>query len=115
VVPGRPQFARYSPILVCVPSRACRVSFIDHQGITHSVEVVAESLYEAVALALAEFARCGFTDASAGSSTAITVAVKSPVTTHEIKVGKFRDWLDASAKSPRERVLKDRLKELVGG
>jgi hypothetical protein len=109
------RFALCSPILDCVPTRACSVSFIDHQGITHSVEVAADSLYEAVGLALAEFARCGFTDASPGSGTALTVAVKLPATTHEIKVSKFRDWLDASAKSPRDRLLKDRLKELVGG
>ena len=38
-----------------------------------------------------------------GSSTALTVAVKLPAITHEIKISNFRDWLDASAKSPRER------------
>ena len=31
------------------------------EGITNSVEVAASTLYEAAALALAEFRRCGFT------------------------------------------------------
>jgi hypothetical protein len=33
----------------------CRVSFTDTNGIPHDVDVQAESLYEAVALAVAEF------------------------------------------------------------
>ena len=33
----------------------CRVSYTDSEGITHAVEVDAVSLYEAVALAAAEF------------------------------------------------------------
>jgi hypothetical protein len=36
-------------------SVSCRVSFTDTNGIPHDVEVQAESLYEAVALAVAEF------------------------------------------------------------
>lgn len=37
-----------------MPMGACwsRVSFSDRQGIRHSIDVLAESLYEAVALAL---------------------------------------------------------------
>jgi len=33
----------------------CRVSYTDMEGIVHAVEVDAASLYEAVALAVAEF------------------------------------------------------------
>jgi hypothetical protein len=33
----------------------CRVSFTDSEGISHAVEVQAESLYQAVALAVSEF------------------------------------------------------------
>lgn len=87
---------------------------MDHQGMTHAVEVTADSLFEAVALGLAEFRRCGFTDASLGPATALTVAVKTPATSHQVLVGKLHDWLNGGAKSPREMVLKNRLKELVG-
>jgi hypothetical protein len=40
-----------------VPSKACSVSFTDSEGITHSVEVSASSLYEACVMPLAEFRR----------------------------------------------------------
>jgi hypothetical protein len=89
------------------------VSFIDSEGIAHSVEVSAASLYEAAALALAEFRRCGFTDADPGAATRLSVAVKVPATTHEVTVRKVRDWLDGAAKSPKELVLKNRLKALM--
>jgi len=82
--------------------------------LTHAVEVSASSLYEAAALAIAEFRRCGFTDANPGPATRLSVAVKAPATTHEVCVGKLQDWLSGSAKSPKELVLKNRLKELMG-
>ena len=37
----------------------CRVSHLDKEGLDHAVEVEAESLYEAVAIAVAEFASQG--------------------------------------------------------
>ena len=77
--------------------------------------MAAETLYEAVGLALAELVRCGFTDAAAGPGTTLTVAVKLPTTPHTIKVSRFREWLEGGAENPKERVLKNRLKELAGG
>ena len=37
-----------------MPLRLCRVTYIDRSGVAHTAEVEAESLYEAVALAVAE-------------------------------------------------------------
>jgi len=97
-----------------VANRTCRVFFHYSEGVTHSVEVTAATLYEAAALAIAEFRRCGFADSYPGLATRLTVAVKAPATTHEVSVSKLRSWLDSSAKSPRDRLLKNRSKELVG-
>jgi hypothetical protein len=36
-------------------ARSCSVSFTDSEGITHSVEIIASTLFEAAVLALAEF------------------------------------------------------------
>jgi len=87
----------------CVVNRTCTVSFTDSKGVTHAVEVPAASLYEAAALAIAEFRRCGFTDVSMGPASRLTVAVREPATTHEIPVQRLLDWLDGAAKSPSER------------
>jgi hypothetical protein len=98
-----------------VPTRRCRVSFTDTNGITHAANVTGESLYEAAVAALAEFKRCGFTDVSVGPGTRLRITVDSPGTEHEVSVGKIQAWLAGSGKSPREQALKVRLRELLAG
>ena len=97
-----------------VPNCRCRVSFTDARGITHVANVTGESLYEVAVVALAEFRKCGFTDASAGPATRLRVAVESPSTEHEISVGKVCSWLDGNGRSPNEQALKVRLRQLLG-
>jgi len=96
-----------------VVPKACRVAFTDGAGVTHSVAVVASSLYEAAALALAEFKRCGFAMAMAGPATRLTVTVEVPCTSHELSVAKLQAWLDASSKTPREAAAKVTLRQLL--
>jgi hypothetical protein len=68
-----------------VNARTCVVSFVDSGGIRHSVEVAAESLYEAAALAVREFRRHPWTDGmEPGAVTRFAVSVKAPATTHEV-------------------------------
>jgi hypothetical protein len=90
------------------------VSFIDTERIEHAVEVSAASLYEACVLALAEFRRAGFADASFGPATELTVLVKAPATAHTVSVAKLRAWLSGGGKSPNELVAKKRLREVLG-
>ena len=93
--------------------RACRVSFTDAGGITHTACVAAGSLYEAVALGVAEFRRCGLMNAAPGPGTRMVVAVETPSTVHEMPLQKLNAWLESSAKSPSEKLLKLRLKEML--
>ena len=95
-------------------SSSCKVSFTDTEGITHTVSVSASSLYEAAARGVAEFRRCGFTDAVVGRVTRLTVAVESPGTTHELPMSKLMAWLECSGKSPREQATKGTLRGLMG-
>ena len=97
-----------------MPSRRCAVSFTDTNGITHSVNVSAGSLFEAAALAVAEFRRCGFADAAPGCGTMLDVAVQSPSMAHSLRVSTLDGWLRASGKSPAEQALKVRLREEMG-
>jgi len=98
---------------VPVPTaRTCVVSFADSEGIRHSVEVTASTLYEAAALAINEFRRCGFTANAPGPATRLTVALKTPATSHEVQWGKIEAWLQSAGK-PNEQVMKGRLRELL--
>jgi hypothetical protein len=93
-----------------VPIRACTVSFVDVDGLRHSVDVQAESLYEAAAMAIRTFREH---DCEPGSASQLDVEARSPGITHSINVRNLRDWLASSAKSPRDRLLKERLRGLL--
>jgi hypothetical protein len=93
--------------------RTCLVSFTDSEGIQHAVEVSASSLYEAAALAIGEFRRCGITADPPGPATRLTVTVKEPATSHEVRVSKIEAWLQSGGKSPNEQALKVRLVEML--
>jgi hypothetical protein len=94
-------------------SSTCHVSFNDGAGMTHTVTVSASSLYEAAALAVAEFKRSGFALAAVGPATRLKVAVESPTTTHELSVGKLDAWLSASGRTPREQAMKVTLRQIL--
>ena len=96
-------------------ARTCLVSFTDSEGVQHAVsKVSASTLYEAAALAIAEFRRCGFTDHAPGAATRLTVTVKAPATFHEVRMSKIESWLQSGGRSPAEQALKGRLRELLG-
>ena len=95
-------------------ARTCIVSFVDSEGIRHSIEVAAESLYEAAALAVREFRRHPWTDGmEPGAMTHLAVSVKSPAITHEVTIRQLERWAGGGAKSPREILLKSRVRELL--
>jgi len=81
--------------------------------LVHAVEVAAASVYEAAVLALAQFRRCGFGEATYGPATRLTVRVKQPETEHTVSIGKLQGWLDGGGKSPNEQVEKSRLREIL--
>jgi hypothetical protein len=93
-----------------VPARACTVSFTGADGIRHSVNVQAETLYEAVVLAIRAFREH---DCAPGTASQLEVEAKSPSVTHTVSVAKVQDWLRSSAKSPSDKSVKERLKGLL--
>jgi hypothetical protein len=97
-----------------VKTSAPAVSFVDSEGIQHTAEVSASSLYEAAALGVAEFKRCSLMDAQPGPATRLSVTVKSPTTRHELTLARLQSWLTGGAKSPNEQVVKNRLREISG-
>jgi len=83
------------------------------EGVTHSVEVAAASLYEAAGLAVAKFKQCEFHALYIGPATVLRVAVKQPETVHEIRFGKLQEWLEGGGVSPEEHAVKVKIREAL--
>lgn len=92
--------------------RTCTVSFSGSSGIRHSVDVTAESIYEAAALGVAALKNSGWTDAIA-PGTELEIKVREPATRHRLTVQQIRRWCDGVAASPDETLKKRRLKHLL--
>jgi hypothetical protein len=88
---------------------ACIVSFVDLDGIRHSVEVEAEGLYEASVLGICTFRKHELTPTGL---TQLEIEVRRSVK-HTLSVRKVQDWLQRGVNSPKEAVLKERLRTLM--
>ena len=92
--------------------RTCTVSFTGPSGLRHSVEVTAESIYEAAALGVSALRHSGWADAVA-PGTELEIQVREPATCHRLTVQQIRRWCDGVAVSPDETLKKRRLKQLL--
>ena len=95
-----------------MPLRSCLVSFVGPTGVRHSVEVMAESLYEAAILGVGLLRQDAWADAIA-SGTPLEIQVREPATTHIVTVAQLRRWVDGVAVNPDETLKKRRLKVLL--
>lgn len=87
----------------------CVVSYLDTSGIRHTVELEADGLYEAVVLGVAALREH---DCDPGDVAQIEVEVRKSVR-HSLTLRRVREWLSGASKSPKEAVLKERLRELL--
>jgi len=95
-----------------VPLRSCSVSFTGPSGVRHSVEVMAESLFEAAVLGLSALKNDGWVEVIAPGTT-LVVEVREPATTHAVSVAQLKRWCDSIAVSPDESLKKRKMKELL--
>jgi hypothetical protein len=98
---------------LAVPLRSCLVSLTDSRGVQHSVEVTAETLFEAAALGVALLRKHGWVDQGFALGTKLQVDVREPAPRHTVTLSQVERWLDGATCSPNERVRKDRLRELL--
>jgi hypothetical protein len=93
--------------------RKCTVSCCDLNGVEHTVEVTADSLYEAVAQGLRVFRENDWIDEVGRGQTTIAVAVSHPEVQHKVRVQDFERWLESQGRTPAEMSLKARLRDLL--
>lgn len=94
--------------------KACTVVIQDIDEIAHAIDVTAESLYEAIAHALATLRRHEWVGEIGKGLTTVTVKVRHPDVTHVVKIQDFENWLNRGSRSPAEILLKTRLRQMLG-
>jgi hypothetical protein len=92
------------------------VTLTDTSGIDHSVEVSAESLYEAAALGIVEFRKSGLAEPIIGPATELRVlSYPAPPRQYSLNVRSLENWARFSVcVGPRQKVHRDRIAELLG-
>lgn len=93
--------ARYNASL-----NRCRVSFTDTNGILLDIDVQAESLYEAVALAVAEFR-------AEGPMTEFVIAIHRPAVEHRIRLSQVTQWAKRTRDGPAGVIKRQRIMSLL--
>ena len=97
-----------------MPLRSCRVSIKDLEGVKHTVEVTAETLYEAVALGLVAVRGNDWVMGIAQGTNAVHVSVVDIPIEHSVKIQDFNDWLQRTTGAPREISKRLRIKTILG-
>jgi hypothetical protein len=92
----------------------CAVSFRDSDGIAHTAHVQAESLYEAVAVAIAAFRRDSLVPAPA-STTEFIIAIERPLIEHRIRLSQVAKWAqdNKTREGPAGMTKRQRVKALL--
>jgi len=75
-------------------------------AVAHSLEVSADSLYEAVARGLAAFRSADWIGEIGHGQTIITAVVKQPEVEQKVRMRDFEAWLESNGRSPAEMALK---------
>ena len=94
--------------------RSCRVTVQDRSGNSHTAEVTANSLYEAVAQGLAAFRKNEWVDGLAERYGTVKVSVADVRVEHQVKIADFSSWLERPGRTPREITERQRIRSILG-
>ena len=96
-----------------MPVMRCRVSFLDSDGTEHAVEIEAETLYDAVGLAIALFHDAPDAMLCISPRGRFTVEIRQPTTTHTVEYAAFAKWMNKPFGQPRDLAIRAKLRELL--
>src|ERR1700731_4640731 len=97
-----------------MPVRSCRVTIQDMDEISHTVEVTAATLYEAVAQGLAAIRGNEWVAGIAEGFNVVKVSVADVRVEHEVKLRDFTKWVEKTGGSPREMSNRHRIRAILG-
>ncbi len=94
--------------------RSCRVTIEDCDGVNHTVEVTAATLYEAVAQGLTALRGREWVSGLPQGHNVIKVTVAEVPIEHQVKVIEFTKWLERTGGSPRDVVQRQKIRSILG-
>ncbi len=94
--------------------RACRVTINDMEGVAHTVEVTAETLYEAVALGIAAIRKKDWVEGIAQGMNTVQVSVTDIPVKHSVRMKEFNAWLEREGGAPKDRSGRNRVRKILG-
>jgi hypothetical protein len=101
----------YDPIMSV---RSCRVTIQKTDGIAHTAEVTASSLYEAVAQGLAALRKSEWVEGVEERFGMVKVSVAEVRVEHQVKIADFMKWLERPGRSPHEVSQRHNIRAILG-
>jgi hypothetical protein len=93
----------------------CRVSYLDSKNIEHAVDVTAESLFEAAAVAMRAFREGALVEELPVPNTELRIAVFPLPVEHRVRLQRVEQWAQTgTVKSPVDMLRRERVRELLG-
>lgn len=83
-------------------------------GVAHTVEITASSLYQAVAQGLAALRGDEWVSSIAHGNNVVRISVAEVRVEHEVRLLDFMKWLDRTGGSPREVSDRHRIRSILG-
>jgi hypothetical protein len=94
--------------------RLCRVTVSDLEGVKHSGEVTASTLYDAVSLGLVAIREQDWTGEIAEGLNSVDVSVNAVPVMHSVRMQDFRKWLDRNGGTPNETTQRNHVRRILG-
>jgi len=109
------QTANLAGILWGLVGTRCGVSYLDSRNIEHAVDVTADSLFEAAAVAVRAFREGALMDDLPVPGTELRIAVFPLPVEHKVRLQRVEQWAQTgTVKSPVEMLRRERVRELLG-
>ena len=97
-----------------MPAKSCRVTICDFEGFSHTAEVTAATLFEAVALGIAALRGNDWVAEVAQGLNAVKVSVADVRVEHEVRMKDFLAWLERPGRSPRDILSREKVRTILG-
>ena len=94
--------------------RSCRVIVQDLDGISHTAELTASSLFEAVAQGLAALRKHEWVEGIEERFGPVKVSVADVRVEHQVKITDLMKWLQRSGRTPREITQRQKIRAILG-